>query len=99
MRIAADRVTALRNGQLAGTLESESLTEAEAVKLILGRKIERVEEVARTAAEGVPVLRAQGAVARRRTMAALERAVEPYRGSGGGLELPVAAKLASGAKR
>jgi SAM-dependent methyltransferase len=45
------------------------------------------------------VLRAQGAGARRRTIAALERAVEPYRGSGGALELPVAAKLASGAKR
>jgi SAM-dependent methyltransferase len=45
------------------------------------------------------VLRAQDAVARCRTMAALERTVQPYRGSGGALELPVAAKLACGAKR
>jgi SAM-dependent methyltransferase len=45
------------------------------------------------------VLRAQDAVARCRTMAALERLVEPYRGSGGALDLPVAAKFASGAKR
>jgi len=43
-------------------------------------------------------LRAQDAVARRRTLTALERTVEPYRGSRGALELPVAAKLASGAK-
>ncbi len=44
-------------------------------------------------------LRAQDAGARRSTMSALERAVEPYRGSDGKLELPVSAKLASGAKR
>ena len=44
-------------------------------------------------------LRAQDAVARRRTSAALECTVEPYRTSDGALELPVAAKLASGAKR
>lgn len=43
-------------------------------------------------------LRAQDAGARRSTMSALERAVEPYRGSDGQLELPVSAKLASGAK-
>jgi SAM-dependent methyltransferase len=43
-------------------------------------------------------LRAQGAAARRRTRAALERTVEPYRTSDGALELPVAAKLASGGK-
>jgi SAM-dependent methyltransferase len=44
------------------------------------------------------VLRAQDVMARRRTIAALERSVEPYHGSRGGLELPVAAKLASAAK-
>ena len=49
----------------------------------------------RTAAQ----LRALGPVARRRASAALGRAVEPYRTSDGALELPVAAKLASGAKR
>ena len=49
----------------------------------------------RTAAQ----LRALGPVARRRASAALERAVEPYRTSDGALALPVAAKLASGAKR
>ena len=45
------------------------------------------------------LLRAQSAVARRRTMAALKRTVEPYRTSDGALELPVSAKLASGGKR
>jgi SAM-dependent methyltransferase len=45
------------------------------------------------------LLRAQSAAARSRTMAALERTVEPHRGSGGALELPVVAKLASGRKR
>ena len=40
-----------------------------------------------------------GAAARGRTRVALERMVEPYRTSDGGLELPVAAKLASGGKR
>ena len=45
------------------------------------------------------LLRAQSAVARRRTMAALERTVEPYRTSDGALELPVSAKFASGGKR
>lgn len=50
---------------------------------------------ARTAA----LLRALGAVARRRTRVALERMVAPYRTSDGALELPVAAKLASGGKR
>jgi SAM-dependent methyltransferase len=45
------------------------------------------------------LLRAQSAVARRRTIAALERAVEPYRGTDGALELPVSAKLASGGKQ
>jgi len=45
------------------------------------------------------LIRAQSAVARRRTMAALERTVEPYRTSDGALELPVSAKLASGGKR
>jgi SAM-dependent methyltransferase len=44
-------------------------------------------------------LRAQDAVARRRTRAALERTVEPYRTGDGALELPVAAKLAYGGKR
>jgi SAM-dependent methyltransferase len=45
------------------------------------------------------VLRAQDVLARRRILAALERTVEPYRESGGGLELPVAAKLGSGRKQ
>jgi SAM-dependent methyltransferase len=45
------------------------------------------------------LLRALGAAARRRTTVALERMVEPYRTSDGALELPVAAKLASGGKR
>jgi SAM-dependent methyltransferase len=45
------------------------------------------------------LLRALGDVARRRTRVALERRVEPYRTSDGALELPVAAKLASGWKR
>jgi SAM-dependent methyltransferase len=45
------------------------------------------------------LIRALGAVARRRTTVALERIVEPYRTSDGALELPVAAKLASGGKR
>jgi SAM-dependent methyltransferase len=45
------------------------------------------------------LLRALGAVARRRTAVALDRLVEPYRTSDGALELPVAAKLASGGKR
>lgn len=45
------------------------------------------------------LLRALDAVARRRTRVALERMVEPYRTSDGALELPVAAKLASGGKR
>jgi SAM-dependent methyltransferase len=44
------------------------------------------------------LLRAQSAAARRAVMAALERTVEPHRGSGGALELPVVAKLASGVK-
>jgi SAM-dependent methyltransferase len=45
------------------------------------------------------LLRALGAVGRRRTRVALEGMVEPYRTSDGALELPVAAKLASGEKR
>jgi len=45
------------------------------------------------------VLRTLGAAARRRTRVALERMVEPYRTSDGALELPVAARLASGGKR
>jgi SAM-dependent methyltransferase len=44
------------------------------------------------------LIRALGAVARRRSTVALERIVEPYRTSDGALELPVAAKLACGAK-
>lgn len=45
------------------------------------------------------LLRALGDVAWRRTRVALERTVEPYGTSDGALELPVAAKLASGSKR
>ena len=45
------------------------------------------------------LLRALDAEARRRTRVALERMVEPYRTSDGALELPVAARLASGGKR
>jgi SAM-dependent methyltransferase len=45
------------------------------------------------------LLRAQDVLERRRTIAALERAVEPYRRTDGALELPVAAKLASGRKQ
>jgi SAM-dependent methyltransferase len=44
------------------------------------------------------LIRALGAMARRRTTVALERIVEPYRTSDGALELPVAAKLGSGGK-
>jgi SAM-dependent methyltransferase len=45
------------------------------------------------------VLRAQGAVARRRIRGQLEHAVQPYRRGDGALDLPVAAKLGSGRKR
>lgn len=80
-------------GLVGVTVETVELTHRvagteELLQGILGSSV-------RTAA----LLRAQGAAARRATMAALERMVAPYRGSGGALELPVAAKLASGAKR
>jgi SAM-dependent methyltransferase len=90
-------------GEFRALLEGVGLVEVAVKTVELTHRIAGAEELlqgllgssVRTAAS----LRAQGALARRRTVAALERALEPYRGSGGSLELPVAAKLASGAKR
>jgi SAM-dependent methyltransferase len=91
------------DGEFEGLLEGVGLVGVAVKTVELTHRVAGAEDLlqgilgssVRTAA----VLRAQGAVARRRTIAALERTLEPYRGSGGALELPVAAKLASGAKR
>jgi ribose transport system ATP-binding protein len=55
---AADRVTGVRDGVRAGTIETEAMTEADAVHLILGRRLEsaRAPERRRADAAAAPVL-------------------------------------------
>jgi SAM-dependent methyltransferase len=89
-------------GEFRALLEGVGLVAVAVQTLTLTQRVAGTEQLlqgllgssVRTAA----VLRGQGAAARSRTMAALERTVEPYRASGGALELPVVAKLASGTK-
>jgi len=61
VRQAADRVTAVRDARNAGTVEASSMTESQAVQLILGRQIERAADAAVVLAdERAPVLEARG---------------------------------------
>jgi SAM-dependent methyltransferase len=87
-------------GEFRALLEGVGLVGVAVETVELTHSVAGTEELLRgllgSSVRTAALLRAQGAVARRRTMAALERTVEPYRGSGGVLELPVAAKLASG---
>jgi ribose transport system ATP-binding protein len=54
---AADRVTGLRDGVRAGTIDTADMTESDAVQLILGRRLENATAPRREArAEGPPLL-------------------------------------------
>jgi ribose transport system ATP-binding protein len=56
VRQAADRVTCLRDGRNAGTLDAADLTEPKLVELILGGKLEAVATSDRVRSESAPVL-------------------------------------------
>ena len=90
-------------GEFHALLEGAKLVGVTVKTLELTHRVAGVEELLHgllgSTVRTATLLRGLGPVARRRTSAALERAVEPYRTSDGALELPVAAKLASGAKR
>lgn len=90
-------------GEFRALLEGAGLVGVEVETVELTHFVAGTEELLRgllgSTVRTAALLRAQDALARRRTLAALERAVEPYRGSGGALELPVAAKLGSGRKQ
>jgi ribose transport system ATP-binding protein len=61
VRAAADRVTGLRDGRNSGTVAAEELDEQGLVRLILGRRLEIVEEPPSAPAAGpVPRLRIEG---------------------------------------
>jgi SAM-dependent methyltransferase len=89
--------------EFAALLERVGLSEVVIQPVELTHRVSGAEELLRgmlgSSVRTAAVLRAQDAETRRRTMAALERAVEPYRKGNRILELPVAAKLASGTKR
>ena len=91
------------DGEFRALLETAGLVGVAVRAVELTHRVAGPEELLRgllgSSVRTAELLRAQSAVARRRTMAALERTVEPYRTSDGALELPVAAKLASGRKR
>jgi SAM-dependent methyltransferase len=90
-------------GEFRALLEGAGLVGVAVKTLELTHRVAGAEELRRgvvgSSVRTAAVLRALDPVERRRTSAALERAVEPYRTSDGALELPVAAKIASGAKR
>jgi hypothetical protein len=90
-------------GEFRALLEGAGLVGVTVRTVELTHRIAGTEELVRgllgSSVRTAALLRAQSAVARRRTLAALERTVEPYCTSDGALELPVAAKLASGGKR
>jgi SAM-dependent methyltransferase len=89
--------------EFAALLERSGLSNVVVQPVELIHRVPGAEELLRgilgSSVRTAAVLRAQDGETQRRTMAALERAVEPYRESGGMLELPVVAKLASGTKR
>jgi simple sugar transport system ATP-binding protein len=67
----ADRISVLRNGRLVGSAPTADLPPLKLISLMLGRELERAEERAARAApaaEGAPILVAEG-VGRRRVMA------------------------------
>jgi SAM-dependent methyltransferase len=90
-------------GEFQALLEAAEAVEVAVRTVELTHRVAGTEELLRgllgSSVRTATLLRAQGAVVRRRITAALERLVEPYRASDGALELPVAAKLASGEKR
>jgi SAM-dependent methyltransferase len=90
-------------GEFRALLEGAGLVEVAVKTVELTHFVAGTEELLRgllgSSVRTAAVLRAQDALARRRTLEALERTVEPYRASGGALELPVAAKVGSGSKQ
>ena len=56
VQLVADRVTAVRDGRPAGTEDARSMTYAEIVELLLGRRLAAVEHVASDAQLGDPVV-------------------------------------------
>ena len=89
-------------GEFRALLEGADLVgvtvaSVEFTHLVAGRE-ELVRGLLGSSVRTATLLRAMDPAGRRRVDAALERKVEPYRSADGALELPVAAKLASGAK-
>jgi ribose transport system ATP-binding protein len=60
VRTAADRVTGIRDGRNAGTIDAENLTEASLVELILGSKLPQMTDLATSTLDGAPVLEVVG---------------------------------------
>jgi len=60
VRRAADRVTAVRDARNVGTVDTASMSEADAVELILGRQLKKAGAVAGVDGAGTPVLQARG---------------------------------------
>jgi len=89
-------------GEFRALLEGAGLVGVAVRTVELTHSVAGTEELVRgllgSSVRTAALLRAQDTMARRRTMTALERTVEPYRRTDGSLELPVAAKLASGGK-
>lgn len=59
VRRAADRVTALRDGRNAGTMEAQSMTESDAVQLVLGRQLDGAVRRSVANAASAPILTVQ----------------------------------------
>jgi SAM-dependent methyltransferase len=90
-------------GEFQALLEAAEAVEVAVRTVELTHRVAGTEELLHgllgSSVRTATLLRAQSPVVQRRIRAALERLVEPYRASDGALELPVAAKLASGEKR
>lgn len=90
-------------GEFSALLEGAGLTGVAVATVELTHRVAGTEALWRgilgSSVRTAALLRAQGAATRRRIREALRHAVEPYRGSDGALELPVAARLGSGRKR
>jgi SAM-dependent methyltransferase len=91
------------DGEFRGLLEAAGLVDVAVTTVELMHRVAGTTELMRgllgSSVRTATRLRAMDAAARRRTTAALERVVERYLTGDGALELPVAAKLASGMKR